>query len=350
MLEVKADVLKQIEQMLDRKFVELDRKNAGVEQKLVALNKKIDENVGAAGVSPDKLETFAMEMHGLVGGLRAELSNLGTQMQSVSDSHTKLLDVTSHGVLRLLPDQVYLRRFWSDHFNEKCEIAKRVAQTYFSRSGSTNSAAHSPTRCFVQASTTAQHLAHHLVTHGHLDPSSLIYTNSVVVPLVLLYGKAQLNIWPFCGPDFDPECGGWLFGSADTRTHEELEKLFKRPEHEQPLTVAFLMPMAITADRGLFYSNPRTVMLAERLGELATQVVIMVPSNRVFTKQADLPGTQALWPISEARWSGLLNKTTLISAGVEHPLPELTKPFADLGIRVEYQDQQTNEWIPVRRS
>ena len=107
---------------------------------------------------------------------------------------------------------------------------------------------------------------------------SLIYTNSIILPLAVLCPKAIYSVYTFCGNIYDPVCEAWLFPLSDSGTAARLQELFTR--RDDPLRKAFLTPLAVTLS-GICYEKAETASFCKLLLTSAPEIVIMTTSDRL---------------------------------------------------------------------
>ena len=214
------------------------------------------EPIGLAKADVVALREELSRSRGEVAGLKAELESL-----------VKRLDCEDLRAF-LKPHAKFLDRLENDHPKEKAAIARHVAKTYFEKENF---------RCFVQASTLAIPLGQEIAARG--TAGVLIYTNSVPFPLTILRDGSGQFVYSFCGGEYDAVCAGWLFSRRDTRTRDELRRLFARSEDR--LTAAVVMPLLVTADGKLHFRRDETAFLVEELGALADQLIVLAVGDRL---------------------------------------------------------------------
>ena len=206
---------------------------------------------------------------------RKELRAIAQDLRTTLDQFRKdiLTDNARKLINMAMPHCVFLDRFENDYPNLKNDVAERVVSKFFKK----------PLQCFVQASTTAIHLAKELANSPSVTTGNLIYTNSVVFPLFMLREGSPNRLYAFCGPLYDPECGGWLFPTADIETENELSRLFTRDNN--PLTTAFVMPAAMVPDGRIFFKRDDTNKLIKILAQEAEHLVIMTVGDRMRSEE-----------------------------------------------------------------
>jgi hypothetical protein len=167
-------------------------------------------------------------------------------------------------------------RFERDHPEEKAEVAKYVASKFFPDERAF---------CFVQASITSIHLAKELAKKTLRD-GSLICTNSIVIPLLLLQGHPKISVYTLCGTGYDNLCGGWLPSHNDEEAQRYLRDSFSRAQNF--LRDSFVTPIAVTTTDGVVYfTAPDIIALVEHLTQLSKSLVIMTYSSRVYRNDED---------------------------------------------------------------
>ncbi len=161
-------------------------------------------------------------------------------------------------------------RYLTDHPEEKKALTKYVAQTFFPDE---------KIYAFIQASATAIHLAREIAERT-IRPGSLFYTNSVVVPLVLLQRVSGVSVYTVCGNMHDEMCGGWLPRMDDDEARAHLAQLFHRVTDK--LRDSFLTPIAVASDTGeVLFTRAELVELLKGVIAPSRQLVIMTLSSRV---------------------------------------------------------------------
>jgi hypothetical protein len=261
-------------------------------------------------------------LHGTLGG---ELRTLRESVDGLKDVQRQLLDNNVDYLLNtLLPHGEFRRRYEKD-FPQRSSLVSYVAETFFQEQ----------VHCFIHGSVTAIHLGKELVKRGAICDGSLFYTNSAVFPLAVLCPKGLYAVYAFCGSIYDPVCGAWLFPVTDSKTTGELRELFTRKT--DPLTKAFLMPLAVTPS-GIYYERPETAFFCKTMLALASEVTIMtmgdclLSEDKVAQYHCDpLDG----WP---------KKSISLVIAGRSPHLQQIVDCFAGRGVAVHSQRPDSLQW------
>jgi hypothetical protein len=296
------------------------------------------------------------ELTGEIAGLATVMRGTGEQVERVSAETVALresvdtLNQELHALLAgsavevlkaFLPGESLRKRYVGDYAEEKRVIANYVARTFFD---------HRPARCFVQASTTAIHLADELCRRK--APEDLFHTNSVVFPMKMLGGTFR-SVYALCGPLYDAFCGGWLF--IDGETEGYLRSLFRR-DHD-PLRTSLLTPIATTAEEGTFYTRNETSRLVNILMEESQEVIIMTFAARVYASQEDFPSPYPGEFCPALDWSDLRDRAPKVPSNGRKPrislvisnaersdaLEPLIPRLVSQGLSVHWQDA-AGEW------
>jgi hypothetical protein len=191
-------------------------------------------------------------------------------------------------------------------------------------------------KCFIQASVTAVHLGTKLLKSGIAD-GSLLYSNSVLLPLALLRPQAHFSVYSFAGSMYDSVSGGWLFPPSDCETSASLLELFARAQ--DPLTMALLSPAAVTTS-GIYYESAETAHFCRILLTAAKQVVIMVTSDRICADEK----VARLHCDSLDSWTNYGKSIALVIAGRHSEIHDVVERFSSEGVVVHWQDAASMEW------
>ncbi len=219
----------------------------------------------------------------------------------------------------MVPASPFIQRLYQEHYYEKWHVGKFAAQRFFGelKWGS---------RCFVQSSTIAHYLMMHVDSNPSIDGSCLIYTNSAVAPIPLLFGRtmSRHSIWPFRGHLFDNACGGWLLPTNDQLAIDALRELFRRKDW--PLDTVFITPRYITPSDGFFFEREEAAFLATVLATEAKNVVILCLGDRVKASRQELPNGSPAFPALERVLAESREKiTAVISWPQQEVLPICTQ-------------------------
>lgn len=261
---------------------------------------------------------------------------LNQKIEELQARNAELLNFAQ--VNNLFPTGPFLTRFYTDHPREKQELAAYVVKKYFVERGTRQ-------RCFIQASTTALHLGYCLAADVFVPSQSLIYTNSAVAHLPLLYERSagKILVWPFCGQTFDPVCAGWLIPPHDPAWNS-LSALFDGTRSAEPLKTAFIMPIAITPE-GLFFERNDTAMFADAIA-MAEEVVVLATSDRVFADRSQFSVTRSYTPALGNVLVQQADKITYVIAGPAAPQPDIAKQLRQRVGKVLWQSD--SGWSEVQ--
>lgn len=247
-------------------------KKPTVSQQIEQLESRLTDWMGKE--SPGSRDELALK-----DALLDPLNQMERTLKAVGDQQQRLLD-SSYGQ-SLLPPGPFLTRLQQENPTERRELARFVAREFFtSRS--------TPQRCFLQAGTTALHLATVLEASPGIPDFSLMHTNSAVAHLPALGAgsSGQMAIWPFCGSNFDPTSAGWQIPAGDEPGFASLRDLFTRPA--APLHTAFLAPQFVTPREGLIYDRHDASEFGCTLCE-ADEVVVLAAGTGCLQDRSQLP-------------------------------------------------------------
>lgn len=269
----------------------------------------------ASALSDDTDSKFALLA--AINELKQEITELKAQQENLLAS----------AIWRFIPPGPFTERFANDQAADKAEIARYVATHYFANQSSAF-------RYFVQASSTALHLAWALVHMAFSPNGSLIYTNSIVMPLPLLWRQTtgRPNIWTFCGWKFDPNCAGWTIPEGDTQSLNALRQLF---QDDPPVTCAFISPIFVTPQDGLYYEEQENATIANCLNA-AEEIVVLVPGSRIAESSHSFPKDRQYYPALKERWQKQAPQFHLIVSQHDRPKPQIVNAFRERGIRVSW--------------
>jgi hypothetical protein len=241
----------------------------------------VDDKIGALrhdGQSPPASEDELPCMTVL-----RELQHLASEVERLS----AIVGSVNEMMISLFGDEGFLERYRNDSPHLKKFLVRQLVSMFFREKAY---------RCFLQASTTMVYLGHELRQKGAICADSLLYTNSAVFPLTVLRKTTDYKVYAFCGPDYDPVCGGWLFAEDDATTAEELRRLFQRTSN--PLTTAFVAPRWMSSDGMMYFERKEAAHLVRVLAKEATELVITLVANRLVQGTPNV-GTE-VFPVSLA--------------------------------------------------
>jgi len=227
------------------------------------------------------------------------------------------------------PGHEFWDRYRHDCYEEKREIARRVCEVFMNNHR----------RSFMQASSQTLHLAAEIVRTE--IAACLIHTNSAVLPLAILPQKPAHRVYTLCGCSYDAPCGGWL--AVDPQAEGYLRGLFSR--REDPLTTAFLAPIAVTPGQGLLYERAEAARMAVWAIEAAKEVVVLVPARRLHGQAESL--SHHTW--IEARFEGWQQMTLVTmgrpsGGGLESLVEEYLRPQDRIRWQVHWRETMNTQW------
>lgn len=288
----------------------------------------VGDPVEATNLSRIAIGAFLESVHscGLsaldVGNLRDSITELLDLKRALFGNHFKdLLDI-------LKPHGELVRRYREDHPSEKKAIADYICRTFL---------AQGPSRCFLQGSTAAIHLGQ-AIAGAAIPATSLFYTNSVMFPVAALRPNAHYSVYTFCGPTYDPVCGGWLFPPGDRTTAGMLRRLFDR--QDEALKTAYLMPLVVSP-LGTYYQREETALLCRILIENAKELIILATPDRLRIAEDEVGD---LKHDEVGQWAKLGKPVSLVVAGESDRQEEFTHRFAAEGVNVHWGSLSTSEW------
>jgi hypothetical protein len=273
--------------------------------------------------------------------LRAELERwrmvyeeLSQKLSVFTNVWSDVLEACQKGLVSIfLSHGALCQHYRNDSPDEKRKIAEHVVESFFKNG----------LRCFVQASTAAIHLGEAIGKPGRVSCPSLIYTNSVVLPITVLREEGPHHVYTICGGMYDELCGGWLFTADDSEAAGHVRGLFKRAK--DPLTTAFISPIATTVDEGIYFHRGDTTRLVQILLESAPHLVIMTPANRVYQSKPEK--NDHPWSLA-GRWREFRGRVSLVMG---HNPAQSVLPFVELfgqkQLDVHWFDEVSHEWKSI---
>jgi hypothetical protein len=240
--------------------------------------------------------------------LRSEVTAISTKLDSVLEERSR-----SELEQFLLPGTLS-ERFHSDHAAAKLLVSQYVLNKFLSEQ--------KPIRWFIQGSVTAIHLARALA-RKRFAVGSLVHTNSIVLPLLILSDHTDIDVRPFSGSLYDPACGGWLPRPDDDEAYDHLRGLFQRPN--DPLTDSIITPMAATANGTLYFTRAELIKLVDELSQLSRHLIFMTFDSRVYADSRSMNGSLELknvplLPFELKNLSPDVRAELVVSADVENPM------------------------------
>lgn len=254
-----------------------------------------------------------------LASIEFELQSLRTQQDGLMTS----------ALTRFIPAGPFMSRCYDEQVFDKQALAMFAATSCFQNE--TRSI-----RCFIQASSTAFHLGWAMAS-SFLTNGSLVYTNSIVVPLPLLYGHAvgRPTVFTFCGWKFSPNCAGWTIPKNDGPALNSLRRQFSR-ENPDRLWRTIVSPMFVSSDTGLYYEEEENAVFSNCMGE-ADSIVLLVPGNRILEENTPPPSDRAYFGALQKEWSTSPEKFWLVVSQHDRPASDaVIKRFRDRGVRVSW--------------
>lgn len=288
------------------------------------LKNHVTEEIGNAFVHVNDATTNALLQ--AINDLKAEVAQTAVAMEarhheeiSKLTEEVKALRELQHYWLQtghyfsMVPQSPFIQRLFHEHAYEKKLLADFVAKHYFAdlKWGS---------HCFVQSSTIAHYLMKSVDANPDIDGSCLIYTNSAVAPIPMLFGQtiSRHSIWPFRGHLFDNACGGWLLPTNDDPAFNAIRDLFRR--QNDPLTTAFITPRYLVPNDAVYFEREEAAFLANVLATEAKHVVLLALGDRVKASRNELPDGVGVFPALRQVMATTRNKITVIVAWPKHQL------------------------------
>ena len=234
-------------------------------------------------------------------------------------------------IATLQPHSEFLRRLENERVSEKELIADYAVKTFFK----------DVVRCFIQASSLAIHLGRRIANqHAY---GTLIYTNSAALPITILREKCGEVVYAFCGPEYDPACAAWLFRRSNTETRTELMHLFTRDRDR--LDTAFLMPIRLDSEGGLYYEKDESSYLVELLVGQATKIVVLATADRFI----DLPqASSPAYHKTDLLFEGKDVHIVVASDSTSGAQPNLAIKLSKKGATVHIGHPKGSEWRVTR--
>lgn len=254
---------------------------------------------------------------------RREIAALTDEVKALRDQQVQFMQ--SGQYFSMVPASPFIHRLYHEHYYEKCHVGYFAAQRFFAdlKWGS---------HCFVQSSTIAHCLMMSVDANPNIDGSCLIYTNSAVAPIPLLFGStiSRHSIWPFRGHLFDNACGGWLLPASDEPAFNALRELFQRKT--DPLETAFITPRYIVPNDAVYFEREEAASLANVLATEAKQVVLLAVGDRVKASRNELPAGVTVYPALHRVMTNAREKITAVIGWPQHgPQPVAQKLKASVG-------------------
>ncbi|MBI1347119.1 hypothetical protein GC163_12615 [bacterium] len=280
---------------------------------VIKLGKNVDEMVPLVGLNgnhqPRSIEDPRFDEFLAQLGVQQEcLKNLQNSMDTLCNNNAG----RQHPAF-LIPQGSFLTRLNID-CADKGEVAKYVTEKWFVERGQRQNV-------FIQASSMVLPLAWYLEKAA--PSGSVIYTTSSVFHLPLLHSesRSRLQIYPFCGSEFDHDCAGWLIPQADQDALDALKALFTRTNG--PLKTSFLTPIAI-APGGVLYEKLGAAIIADA-ASLAEEIVILSTGNRVCASLDEYKNrsSKAYFGALSDLFGNKAEKITVVVSGCDKPLPEI---------------------------
>lgn len=245
---------------------------------------------------------------------RKEITALTAEVKALRDQQVQFMQTGQY--FSMVPASPFIHRLYHEHFYEKCHVGFFAAQRFFAdlKWGS---------HCFVQSSTIAHCLMMSVDANPNIDGSCLIYTNSAVAPIPLLFGNtiSRHSIWPFRGHLFDNACGGWLLPASDEPAFNALRELFQRKT--DPLETAFITPRYIIPNDAVYFEREEAASLANVLATEAKNVVLLAVGDRVKASRNELPEGVAIFPALQRVMANSREKITAVISWPRQGLPAI---------------------------
>lgn len=232
-----------------------------------------------------------------------EIATVTNEVRALRDQQVQFMQNGQY--FSMVPASPFIHRLYHEHYYEKYHVGQFAAQRFFAdlKWGS---------HCFVQSSTIAQCLMMHVDANPQIEGSCLIYTNSAVAPIPLLFGQtiSRHSIWPFRGHLFDNACGGWLLPTNDDSAFNALRDLFRR--EKDPLETAFITPRYIVPNDAVYFEREEAAFLANVLATEARHVVLLAVGDRVKASRHALPEGSTVFPALQRVISSARDKITAV--------------------------------------
>lgn len=261
--------------------------------------------------------------------LLQQISSLREEVQFLRAQQDQL--VTS-AISRFIPAGPFMHRCYAEHRDDKWAVALFVSDLLFSKETRA-------VRCFVQASSTAHHLGWALA-HHYMPPGSLVYTNSIVMPLPLLWGYAtgRPTVFAFCGWKFSPNCAGWTIPKYDEVSFDSLKDQFALTNKDR-LWRTCVSPMFVTPDTGIWYEEEENSLLSECMTD-ADEIIVMVPGSRIIPNATSLPKDRPYYPALQRLWLESPSKFWVIASQHDQSPPaDLIAQLTNRGVRVSWNSR-----------